>query len=109
MPTTQILVILLAVLAAVAIAASRLRTPPAVLLVITGLGLALVPGLPVVELDPGVVLLLVLPPVIYSAAVAMDWREFRDNLRPISLLAVGSVLFTTVATAAAAHALLGIP
>jgi len=40
----------------------------------------LVPGLPVVELDPGGVLLLVLPPVIYIAAVAMDWREFRDNL-----------------------------
>jgi monovalent cation/hydrogen antiporter len=109
MPTTQMLVILLAVLAAVAIAASRLRIPPAVLLVITGLGLALVPGLPVVELDPGVILLLVLPPVIYIAAVAMDWREFRDNLRPISLLAVGSVLFTTAATAAAVHALLGIP
>jgi monovalent cation/hydrogen antiporter len=55
------------------------------------------------------VLLLVLPPVIYIAAVAMDWREFRDNLRPISLLAVGSVLFTTAKTAAAAHALLAIP
>jgi Na+/H+ antiporter len=109
MPTTQLLVILLAVLAAVAITASRLRIPPAVLLVVTGLGLALVPGLPDIELDPQVVLLLVLPPVIYMAAVAMDWREFRDNLRPISLLAVGSVLFTTAATAAAAHALLGMP
>jgi Na+/H+ antiporter len=107
MPTTQLLVILLAVLAAVAIAATRLRTPPAVLLVITGLGLALVPGLPEIELDPQVVLLLVLPPVIYMAAVAMNWREFRDNLRPISLLAVGSVLFTTAATAAVAHVLLG--
>ena len=42
-------------------------------------------------------LLLVLPPVIYSSAVAMSWREFRFNLRPISLLAVGCVVFTTVA------------
>src|SRR5215469_6593862 len=109
MPTTQLLVILLAVLAAVAIVASRLRVPTAVLLVITGIGLALVPGLPTIELAPEVVLLLVLPPVIYNAAVAMNWREFRDNLRPISMLAVGSVLFTTIATAAATHLLLGIP
>ena len=109
MPTTQLLVILVAVLAAVAILASRLRVPTAVLLVLTGVGLALIPGLPTIELAPEVVLLLVLPPVIYNAAVAMDWREFRDNLRPISSLAVGSVLFTTIATAAATHLLLGMP
>jgi len=109
MPTSQLLVILLAVLAAVAIVASRLRLPAAILLVLTGLGLALIPGLPEIELAPEVVLLLVLPPIIYMAAVAMDWREFRDNLRPITLLAVGSVLFTAAATAAATHLLLGMP
>jgi NhaP-type Na+/H+ or K+/H+ antiporter len=54
-------------------------------------------------------LLLVLPPLIYSSAVAMSWREFRFNLRPISLLALGCVAFTTVATAAAAHWALGLP
>jgi monovalent cation/hydrogen antiporter len=54
------------------------------------------------------VLLVLLPPIIYSAAVAMSWREFRFNLRPISLLAVGCVLFTTAATAAATHFLLGL-
>jgi monovalent cation/hydrogen antiporter len=53
-----------------------------------------------------VVLLLILPPVIYSSAVAMSWSEFRFNLRPISLLAIGCVVFTTVAVAAAAHWLL---
>src|SRR6266700_839222 len=53
-------------------------------------------------------LVLVLPPVIYSSAVAMSWREFQFNLRPIALLAVGCVVFTTVATAAAAHWLLGL-
>jgi len=98
---------LLAVLAAAAIVASRLRIPPAILLMVTGVGLALIPGLPAVELAPEVVLLLVLPPVIYMAAVAMDWREFRENLRPISMLAIGSVLFTAATTATAAHLLLG--
>ncbi|MGB6176981.1 MAG: Na+/H+ antiporter [Methylocella sp.] len=106
--TIQILVLLLAVVAAVAVAAARLEIPGAILLVLTGVILALVPGLPTVELAPELVLLLVLPPVIYSSAVAMSWREFRFNLRPISLLAVGCVVFTTVAVAAATHWLLGL-
>src|ERR1700688_1063805 len=96
----QILVLLLMVIAAVAVLAARLQVPPAILLVITGVILALVPGLPTVNLAPEFVLLIVLPPVIYSAAVAMSWREFRFNLRPISLLAAGCVVFTTIAVAA---------
>src|SRR5499427_672419 len=106
-PTIESLVLLLAVVAAVAVVARRLQMPAAIFLVLTGVVLALVPGLPTVELAPELVLLLVLPPVIYASAVAMSWREFRFNLRPISLLAVGCVLFTTVAVAAAAHWLLG--
>ena len=51
-------------------------------------------------------LLVILPPLIYSAGVAMSWREFRFNLRPIALLAFGCVVFTTCAVAAAAHYLL---
>src|ERR1035441_10861877 len=82
-PTIQILVLLLIVIAAVAVAAARLKIPPAILLVITGVILALVPGLPTVRLAPEFVLLLVLPPVIYSSAVALSWRGFRFNLRPI--------------------------
>src|SRR6202045_1783245 len=106
--TIQILVVLLGVVAAVAVVAARLKIPEAILLVLTGVILALIPGLPTVELAPELVLLLVLPPVIYSSAVAMSWREFRFNLRPISLLAVGCVAFTTVAIAAATHWLLGL-
>ena len=105
--TIQILVLLLIVIAAVAFVAARLKIPPAILLVLPGVVLALVPGLPTVELAPEFVLLLVLPPIIYSSAVAMSWREFRFNLRPISLLAVGCVVFTTLAVAAATHWLLG--
>ncbi len=106
--TVQIAVLLLVVLAAVALAARRLRQPPAILLVVVGAGLALLPGLPRVELVPELVLLLVLPPLIYSAGVAMSWREFRFNLRPITLLAIGCVVFTTAAVAAVGHALLGL-
>lgn len=105
----QLLVGLLAVLAAVTLLARRLKIPPSILLVLTGIVVALLPGLPTVRLAPEILLLLVLPPLIYSAAVAMSWREFHFNLRPISLLAIGCVLFTTLASAAAAHWVLGLP
>jgi CPA1 family monovalent cation:H+ antiporter len=64
--------------------------------------------LPTVEIAPEFVLLVVLPPIIYTSAVAMSWREFRFNLRPISMLSVGCVLFTTAVTAAATHFMLGL-
>ena len=106
--TVQIAVLLLVVLAAVALAARRLDLPPAILLVVVGVALAFVPGLPRIQLVPELVLLLVLPPLIYSAGVSMSWREFRFNLRPISFLAIGCVVFTTVAVAAVAHGALGL-
>ena len=107
--TIQILVVLLVVVAGVAVLSARLQIPSSILLVIAGAGLALVPGLPTVTLAPEFVLLVVLPPLIYSSAVAMSWREFLFNIRPISLLAVGCVAFTTIAVAAATRWLLGFP
>jgi monovalent cation/hydrogen antiporter len=104
----EILLFLLIALAAVAIVSKRSGIPPAILLVLTGVALALIPGLPTVRLAPELVLLLVLPPLLYSSAVAMSWREFCFNLRPISLLAIGCVVFTTIAAAAATHWLLGL-
>jgi monovalent cation/hydrogen antiporter len=105
--TLQTLVLLLVVIGAVAVAARHFKIPPAILLVLTGIVLALIPGLPRVELAPEIALLVVLPPLIYSSAVNMSWQEFRFNLRPISLLAIGCVLFTTVAVAAVSRWLLG--
>jgi monovalent cation/hydrogen antiporter len=107
--TIQTLLLLLAVLVVVAIVARRFKTAPSILLVIAGIGLALIPGLPRIELAPELVLLGILPPLIYSAGVAMSWREFHFNLRPIILLVVGCVVFTACAVAAVAHWLLGMP
>ena len=103
----QTMLLMMAVLAAVAVAAKRLHVAPSILLVVAGVGMALVPGLPKVQLAPELVLLVILPPLIYSAGVAMSWREFRFNLRPIALLAFGAVVFTTCAVATAAHYVLG--
>jgi monovalent cation/hydrogen antiporter len=107
--TIQTLLGLLAVLVVVAVVARRLKTDTSILLVVAGIALAIIPGLPRIELAPELVLLGMLPPLIYSAGVAMSWREFRFNLRPIAQLAFGCVVFTTCAVAAAAHWLLGLP
>ncbi|MBX3157714.1 MAG: Na+/H+ antiporter [Deltaproteobacteria bacterium] len=103
----QTLFLLFTLLVAVDLGTQRLKVARSILLVIAGCALALVPGLPRFDLAPELVLLVILPPLIYTAGVAMSWREFRLNLRPIALLAVGCVVFTTWAVAAAAHWLLG--
>src|SRR5882757_3595799 len=107
--TIQTLLLLLAIGVAVAIVAQRLKLAPSILLVVAGVVPAVVPGIPAVELAPEFVLLVILPPLIYSAGVAMSWREFRFNLRPIILLAFGCVVFTTAAVGAAGHYVLGLP
>jgi Na+/H+ antiporter len=104
----QIFLILLAVLSGTAYLARRVDIAPAILLLLAGIALAFVPGMPTLQLPPEVVLLLVLPPLIYSASVAMSWREFRHSLRAISLLAVGCVIFSAAAVAAATHYLIGL-
>ena len=105
----QIFLILVAVLAGTVLLARRIEIAPAILLLFAGIVLAFVPGMPKLELPPELVLLLVLPPLIYSASVAMSWREFKFSLRPIILLAVGCVIFTACAVAAATHYLIGLP
>lgn len=96
--------VLVAVTALGDVLAARLRVPPAMLLVSLGAALSFVPHVPRVTIDPQIVLLLFLPPLIYASGVGMSWRGFRNNLRPILLLAIGCVLFTASAVAAAGHA-----
>src|SRR5207237_7739725 len=77
--------------------------------VIGGLLLGLVPRLPKFRLDPDLVFLFFLPPLLFPAALFTSWRDFRANLRPISMLAIGLVLFTTVVVAYLAHYFMGLP
>ena len=100
---------LLIVVAALAILAKKVALPYPVLLVVGGLALGFVPGLPAVQLEPEMVFLFLLPPLLYPAAAFTSWRDFRANLSPISLLAIGLVLFTTAFVAVVAHALTGLP
>ncbi len=86
-------------------AARRLRLPYPSLLALGGLLLALIPGLPRVQLAPELVLQVFLPPLLFSAGSRISWREFYQQLRPITVLAIGLVLFTTFGVGIAAHLL----
>lgn len=105
MSEAEILVFLLALMAALVVASHRLELPYPVLLVLGGLALSFVPGLPPVRLNPNLVLYFFLPPLLYPAALFTSWRDFRRNLRPILFLAIGLVLFTMVSIAVLAHAI----
>ena len=99
----ELILVLLAAVTLLAAIAERTTIPYPIFLVLGGLALGLIPGAPTVELDPEMVFLLFLPPILFGAAYATSWRDFRANLRPIGLLAVGCVLFTTLAVAVVAH------
>jgi monovalent cation/hydrogen antiporter len=99
-----VLVGLLAAAAALLALAGLIRVPYPIPLVLGGLALGFIPGMPRIELPPDVVLVAVLPPLLYGAAFFSPLRELRANARPIGLLAIGLVLTTTVAVAAVAHA-----
>jgi monovalent cation/hydrogen antiporter len=103
--TIEVVLVLLIAATVLAVIARRLALPYPVLLVLGGLGLGFVPGLPTVALEPDVVFLLFLPPILFGAGYFTSIRDLSANIRPIGLLAVGLVLFTMVAVAAVAHAL----
>ena len=106
---TEFILICLVAIGLLALVARRIHIPYPILLTIGGVVLALIPGLPVIHLEPQLVFNLFLPPLIYPAAVFTSWRDFRTNLRPILLLAIGLVLFTMTILAYLFHYLAGLP
>ena len=104
--TSQDALVLLGLLAAVAALLSLapiLQLPYPILLVLGGLALGFVPGIPHPTLNPDIVLVAFLPPLLYSAAFFTSLRDLRANIRPLSLLALGLVLATMLSVAAVAH------
>jgi Na+/H+ antiporter len=105
-----VLLALMVAMAGLSVLARLVGVPYPILLVLGGLVLGFVPGMPEIELPPELVLVLFLPPLLYQAAFFASPRELLADLRPISLLAVGLVLATMVAVAVTAHALVdGLP
>jgi CPA1 family monovalent cation:H+ antiporter len=105
-----VLIILLLAVAFLGAAAKWLNVPYPIVLVLGGLVLGFVPGLPHVRLEPQLVLVIFLPPLLYAAAFFANLRDLRADLRVISLLAIGLVLCTAAAVGAVAHAIVpGLP
>jgi NhaP-type Na+/H+ or K+/H+ antiporter len=89
--------------------ARTLKVPYPVFLVLGGLAIGFVPGLPALKVPPEVIFVVFLPPLLNYAAFFSSPRELRTHLRPIAALAIGLVLFTMVAMALVAHFLIGMP
>ncbi|MCU7728006.1 Na+/H+ antiporter [Actinoplanes sp. KI2] len=104
-------VILLLVLAAtlVAAVAERLRVPPPSLLVTVGVAVALLPGVPAIQVDPQIISLIVLPPLLYASGEDLSWPELRRTWKPVAVLSVGLVLASAGAVAVATTLITDIP
>lgn len=109
MAEIELFVFLLFAVAVLAGLGLRSGVPYPVALVLGGLVIGFVPGLPSPELDPDIVFFVFLPPLLYAAAIAVSSQELKENWAPISLLAVGLVFVTIAAVAAVANAVLGVP
>jgi CPA1 family monovalent cation:H+ antiporter len=105
----EFLIGLLGVVAVLAQLARMVNVPYPIFLVLGGIGVGLVPGLPRVELPPEVIFLVFIPPLMLSAAFWSSPREMRAHARPIGLLAVGLVFLTIGVVAVAAHFVIGLP
>jgi CPA1 family monovalent cation:H+ antiporter len=109
---SEIQVFIAALLVSVALlnaVANWLKVPYPIVLVVGGLALGLVPGIPEIELPPDLVLLIFLPPLLYSGAFFADLTALRRDVRVISLLSIGLVLATVVAVGVVAHTAFGLP
>jgi len=103
MENFQIIIFLLAVLISLSALIERIRIPQPILLVVAGLLIGFIPALPDLALDPDIIFLIFLPPLLFDAASQTSWHDFKADIRPISALAVSLVFFTTCAVAATAH------
>src|ERR671933_1730188 len=97
---------LLVAVAGLSALARRLSVPYPIVLVAGGVVFGFVPGLPKIKLDPDVVLVVFLPPLLYGASIFANFNDLRANLRGLTLSTVGLVLLTMCAVAWAAHALI---
>lgn len=106
MENVTIIILLLFGIAFIGILSNRYRFPFPIALVLCGVIISLIPGIPVIELRPDIVFVIFLPPLLYGAAWNTSWHDFKANIRPIGLAAIGLVLFTTLLVAWAAHLLI---
>lgn len=108
MTLALLLVVFLSATVTAAILARRIGLPYPIAFVVGGLAIAFIPGLPHPRLDPNLIFLIVLPPILHAGGWRTDWFSFTKNIKVISMLAVGLVIFSAVAIAIVAHMLVGL-
>src|SRR5262245_56579673 len=106
MENVELIVLLLFGVTFLAVISNKFRFPFPILLVVFGVLISLNPNVPVVMLRPEIVFFIFLPPILYEAAWKTSWHEFKAAIRPISLAAIGLVLFTTTLVAITAYYLI---
>src|SRR5258708_10091085 len=99
----KLILLSLIVMIGLQLLAKRLKLPPAAALLIGGIAMAFVPGLPPVHLDPDLMIVVFLPPLLMDGAYFSVWEQLKRNLGAILLLAIGAVAFTTFAVGVVAH------
>ncbi len=103
MENIAIIILLLFGVSFIGILSNKYHFPFPIALVLCGVIISVIPGLPVIALSPEIIFIIFLPPLLYGAAWNTSWHDFKANIKPIGLAAIGLVLFTTVLVAAAAH------
>jgi Na+/H+ antiporter len=101
--------LVLALIVALAVVAKWTRQPYPIVFLLGGIALAFVPGMPEIRLAPDLVFLVFLPPLIFGDAYITDWRQFKRYIQPITLLATGLVVATSISVAFVAHWVIGLP
>lgn len=103
MENYTIVLLIMALMLGASALAEKIRIPGPILLIIVGMAVGFVPSMPEVELDPEIIMLLFLPPLLYDAAFHISFKEFRTNINTISILAIWLVFLTAAGIAVFAH------
>ncbi len=103
MDNIEVVLLLLLAITFLALFCNKYNFPFPIVLVLSGLAISLIPGLPILTLEPDVIFLLFLPPLLYSAAWNTNWYQFKANLRNITFASIGLVFFTTLCIAVLVH------
>ena len=103
MENVALIIILLFGITLLAVLSNKIKFPFPIVLVLSGIIISLIPGLPVISLKPEIIFLIFLPPLLHDSAWNTNWHNFKENKRPIMLAAFGGVLFTTVVIGMVAH------
>lgn len=106
MENVTIIIMMLFGISFLSILSRKYKFPFPIVLILCGILISIIPGLPVIALSPDIVFIIFLPPLLYGSAWSTSWHEFKAAIRPISLAAIGLVLFTMIAVAVVAYSLI---